>query len=62
MEFIESSAFAKARQRHLSTESFRALQNALIEETTRIDYMPEPVGCSKHDGLEKALANKVDYG
>ncbi|MEM1125682.1 MAG: type II toxin-antitoxin system RelE/ParE family toxin [Bacteroidota bacterium] len=47
MLFIESSAFAKARHRHLSSESFRALQNALIKETTRIDYIPGTGGLLK---------------
>ena len=65
MEFIESSAFAKARKRFLSDESFRALQNALIDETTRIDYMSGTGGLLKarwsREGTGKRGGLRVIY-
>ncbi len=46
--FIEYSAFRRARERYLADdEDFRALQNAILKEATRIDTIPGTGGLKK---------------
>ncbi len=45
--FVEFSGFSKRRRSYLDEEHYRLLQNAILNETTRIDRIPGTGGLRK---------------
>ena len=45
--FVEFSGFNKRRRSYLDEEAFRLLQNAILNQTTRIDVIPGTGGLRK---------------